>query len=122
MPRTLSVATGLSLRCAWASLRFISGRRRRFDLEPATTLPGCRLDRSLRSRLSPTPLGSVSPSAREQPPEPDAESESRTGGHSKRDEVARAIAFLLDPASDWITGQIIGIDGGLAKVRSRGKA
>lgn len=29
------------------------------------------------------------------------------------DDVARAIAFLASPASDFITGQILGIDGGL---------
>ncbi|MBG83573.1 MAG: 2-deoxy-D-gluconate 3-dehydrogenase [Phycisphaerae bacterium] len=35
------------------------------------------------------------------------------------EEVARLIAFLLDPANDWMTGQIIGIDGGLSRVRAR---
>ena len=34
-------------------------------------------------------------------------------------EVARAIAFLLAPESDWITGQVLGVDGGLAEVRGR---
>jgi NAD(P)-dependent dehydrogenase (short-subunit alcohol dehydrogenase family) len=34
-------------------------------------------------------------------------------------EVASAIAFLLDPAQSWMTGQTLGIDGGLATVRSR---
>lgn len=29
------------------------------------------------------------------------------------DDVAPSIVHLLDPASDWITGQIIGVDGGL---------
>ncbi|MGA1526000.1 MAG: SDR family NAD(P)-dependent oxidoreductase [Planctomycetota bacterium] len=33
-------------------------------------------------------------------------------------EVARAIAFLLDPAQSWITGQVLGVDGGLSTVRS----
>jgi len=35
------------------------------------------------------------------------------------EDVARAIAFLLDPAQAWITGQVLGVDGGLADVRSR---
>jgi 3-oxoacyl-[acyl-carrier protein] reductase len=33
--------------------------------------------------------------------------------------VARSIAWLLDPANDWVTGQVIGVDGGLATVRAR---
>ncbi len=35
------------------------------------------------------------------------------------EDVARAIAFLLDPANDWITGQLLGVDGGLADVKNR---
>ncbi|MFM7136957.1 MAG: SDR family NAD(P)-dependent oxidoreductase [Planctomycetota bacterium] len=35
------------------------------------------------------------------------------------DDVARAMAFLLDPAQDWITGQVLGVDGGLASVKTR---
>jgi 3-oxoacyl-[acyl-carrier protein] reductase len=34
-------------------------------------------------------------------------------------DVANVIAFLLDPANSWITGQIIGIDGGLGSVRGK---
>lgn len=40
----------------------------------------------------------------------------RTG---EADEVASGIAWLLDPAQAWVTGQIIGIDGGLGSLRSR---
>lgn len=36
------------------------------------------------------------------------------------DEVAAAISWLLDPDQSWITGQVLGVDGGLASVRSRG--
>ncbi|HBS29210.1 MAG TPA: oxidoreductase [Phycisphaerales bacterium] len=35
------------------------------------------------------------------------------------DEVARAIEWLLDPASVWVTGQVIGVDGGLGTLRPR---
>jgi NAD(P)-dependent dehydrogenase (short-subunit alcohol dehydrogenase family) len=34
-------------------------------------------------------------------------------------DIARAIVFLLDPANDWITGQILAVDGGLSRVRPR---
>ena len=34
-------------------------------------------------------------------------------------EVARAIHWLLQPENSWITGQVIGVDGGLAKVKSK---
>lgn len=34
-------------------------------------------------------------------------------------EVAGAIAWLLDSKQNWITGQVIGIDGGLATLRAR---
>jgi 3-oxoacyl-[acyl-carrier protein] reductase len=35
------------------------------------------------------------------------------------EDVARAICFLLDPAQSWITGQVLGVDGGLADLKAR---
>jgi NAD(P)-dependent dehydrogenase (short-subunit alcohol dehydrogenase family) len=36
------------------------------------------------------------------------------------DDVAAAITWLLE--SEWVTGQVVGVDGGLARVRPRAKA
>lgn len=35
------------------------------------------------------------------------------------DDVASAIAWLLSPEQSWVTGQVIGVDGGLASLRGR---
>jgi 3-oxoacyl-[acyl-carrier protein] reductase len=36
------------------------------------------------------------------------------------EDVASAIAWLLDPGNAWVTGQVIGVDGGLGALRTRG--
>jgi len=38
------------------------------------------------------------------------------------DHIASAIAWLLDPANDWTTGQVIAVDGGLSTLRVRPRA
>ena len=35
------------------------------------------------------------------------------------DDVASALAWLLDPANAWVTGQVLGVDGGLGSLRAR---
>ncbi|MDX2193677.1 MAG: SDR family oxidoreductase, partial [Gemmatimonadales bacterium] len=35
------------------------------------------------------------------------------------DDVASALEFLLDPANAWITGQVLGVDGGLGRLKAR---
>lgn len=38
------------------------------------------------------------------------------------DDIAKAVAWLLDPENDWITGQTISVDGGLSSIMPRVKA
>jgi 3-oxoacyl-[acyl-carrier protein] reductase len=37
------------------------------------------------------------------------------------DDVGAAIAWLLDPATSWVTGQVLGVDGGLGQIHPRPK-
>jgi NAD(P)-dependent dehydrogenase (short-subunit alcohol dehydrogenase family) len=41
------------------------------------------------------------------------------GRIGRPEEIARAVTFLLNPANEWITGQVLGVDGGLARLRGR---
>ena len=41
------------------------------------------------------------------------------GRIGRPDDVASAICWLLNPDNSWVTGQVIGVDGGLATVRAR---
>ena len=41
------------------------------------------------------------------------------GRIGEADEVAAAAEWFIDPANSWVTGQILGIDGGLGSVRGR---
>lgn len=38
------------------------------------------------------------------------------------EDVARAVTWLLDPIQSWVTGQVLGVDGGLGTVRTRPRA
>lgn len=41
------------------------------------------------------------------------------GRIGRPEEVASAIVWLLDPVNSWVTGQVLGVDGGLATLRPR---
>lgn len=44
------------------------------------------------------------------------------GRLGKAEDLAGAIAFLLSPEAAWITGQVLGVDGGLANLRTKARA
>jgi 3-oxoacyl-[acyl-carrier protein] reductase len=43
-------------------------------------------------------------------------------GSGKPDDVASAIEWFLSAEQSWVTGQVLGVDGGLATVRARPSA
>jgi len=43
------------------------------------------------------------------------------GRIGKAEDVASVIAFFLDEKNSWITGQVLGVDGGLSNVRTKAK-
>lgn len=47
-----------------------------------------------------------------------SESMHALGRVGQPEDVAPPICWLLDPKTDWVTGQVIGVDGGLGTVRS----
>ena len=44
------------------------------------------------------------------------------GRIGKTRDIANGVVFLLNPKNNWITGQVLAIDGGLSVVRPRAKA
>jgi NAD(P)-dependent dehydrogenase (short-subunit alcohol dehydrogenase family) len=36
------------------------------------------------------------------------------------EDIAAAAAFLLSPDAGWITGQVLGVDGGRSSLRTKG--
>ncbi|WP_031237549.1 SDR family NAD(P)-dependent oxidoreductase [Asticcacaulis sp. AC460] len=48
-----------------------------------------------------------------------SESMHALGRIGRPEDAARAVVFLLDPANSWITGQVLGVDGGLGSIRPK---
>ena len=35
------------------------------------------------------------------------------------EDIASAVCWFLDPKNSWLTGQVLGVDGGLADVKAK---
>jgi NAD(P)-dependent dehydrogenase (short-subunit alcohol dehydrogenase family) len=35
-------------------------------------------------------------------------------------DIASAVEFFLNPENDWVTGQILAVDGGLSRIKKGG--
>ncbi len=86
------------------------------------------LSRSLAAELAPSiRVNAVAPSLTRTPlADKILSNETRAEAAAKRhplqrvgepDDIASMVVFLLEPGSGWITGQVIGVDGGLSVVR-----
>ena len=51
-----------------------------------------------------------------------SESMHALGRIGKPQDIASAITFFLNPENDWVTGQVLAVDGGLSRVRPKAKA
>ncbi len=40
------------------------------------------------------------------------------GRIGKPEDIARAVVFFLDPVNNWITGQVLNVDGGLSTLKT----
>ena len=40
------------------------------------------------------------------------------GRYGKAEDISNAASFLLDSENSWITGQILGVDGGMERIRN----
>ena len=85
----------------------------------ATYAPNNLRFNTIAPGLTETPLTSHltgSPTARAV-----SESMHALGRLGQPEDIARAIVFLLDPANNWITGQVLAVDGGLSRIRPKMK-
>ena len=44
------------------------------------------------------------------------------GRFGRPEDIARAVLFFANPANDWVTGQVLGVDGGLGTLKPMGGA
>ena len=112
---TVAVSTGMPMHASIAVAKgAIEGLTRSLAAEFA---PNIRVN-CLAPALTDTPLAAKFFSTDEKRAAMDAKYPLRRSG--KPDDVANMAKLLLSPESDWITGQIIGIDGGMSSLHVAG--
>ncbi|PTB97500.1 oxidoreductase [Marivirga lumbricoides] len=111
---TVAVNTGLSFHASIASAK---GALQAIGLSMAAELAPSKIRVNVVApSLTATPLANNLLSSEEKK---DASNKRHPiGRYGKPEDISNAAAFLLNPENSWITGQVLGVDGGMEKVRN----
>ena len=110
---TVAVATGMPMHASVAAAKgAVEGLTRSLAAELA---PGIRVN-AVAPSLTDTPLAAKLLKTDRQ--REAAAARHPMGRFGQAEDIAAAAAFLLGPESSWITGQVIGADGGLGTLRT----
>ncbi|WMN06932.1 SDR family oxidoreductase [Marivirga arenosa] len=111
---TVAANTGLSFH---ASIAAAKGALQGFGLSLAAELASKKIRVNLVApSLTDTPLAKNLLSTDEKKEASDKRHP--IGRYGKAEDISNAAEFLLDSENSWITGQIIGVDGGMERIRN----
>lgn len=111
---TVAANTGLSFHASIASAK---GALQGFGLSLAAELASKQIRvNMIAPSLTDTPLAENLLSSDEK--KEASNKRHPIGRFGKPEDISNAASFLLDSENNWITGQIIGVDGGMEKIRN----
>ena len=111
---TVAANTGLSFHASIASAK---GALQGFGLSLAAELASKQIRVNLIApSLTDTPLAENLLSSEDK--KEASNKRHPIGRYGKADDISNAASFLLNSENSWITGQILGVDGGMERIRN----